>query len=82
MDPLLPFPPRCPFWSSRVTLGRVRGGAVTFSNRVADKKEALAAMGPGIVLFVAWTGSYSTDLFAVTSEDAAELLAAKMSTRG
>jgi hypothetical protein len=82
MDPLLPLPARCPFWTSRVTLVRVTSADAAFSNRVADKRAALAAYAPGVRLFAAWTGAYSTDLFEVTREDAARLLAEKGPARG
>lgn len=86
MDRLRVLPLECPFWSSRVTLGRVRNGFVAFSNRVADKRRELAYLSDprsdDVLLFAAWTGAYSTDLFRVTPEDAARLLAEKASPRG
>ena len=62
-----------PFWERHVTLGCVLGGAVTFFQNKTEKREelksAVSRMEQGAVYFLAWTGQYMTDLFAVTADD-------------
>lgn len=54
-----------PFWLRSVTLGRIRDGIVTYTQSAAAKREALSDVRPRDVFFVAWTGQYKTDIFAV-----------------
>lgn len=62
-----------PFWDRNVTLGRVKDGIVRFAKNTTDKVKILAQaeadMDAGAVYLLAWTGKYTTDLFAVTRED-------------
>lgn len=62
-----------PFWERSVTLGCVRGGAITYTHRRADKAQALesaiAELEAGTVYFVAWTGRWFCDVFTVTLAD-------------
>jgi hypothetical protein len=76
MIPARPVPDDCPFWERHVTLGRVKDGQVTFAQRKTDKREALKAalaeISEGAIFFLAWTGKWRTDLFAVTGDDLAK----------
>ena len=64
-----------PFWAACVTLARVRDGAIVFCNGKGDKKamlaDAMTDVAAGDVFFLAWTGQWKTDIFAVTSDDLA-----------
>jgi hypothetical protein len=78
MLPARILPSSCPFWDKRVTLGLVRDGHVEFDNAVSSKERTLRAFVAGelagAVVLVAWTGRYSTDLFALTTADVTRLL--------
>jgi len=79
-SPLVTWKDECPFWSSSVTLGCVANGRITQTNTVAGKKSVLPhAAEPGVTLFVAWTGRYSTDLFELPASQAQKLYVEKIS---
>lgn len=81
MIPARELPAECPFWERHVTLGRVKDGKVTFAQNKTEKQAALRRapddIANGAVFFVAWTGKWSTDLFAVTEKDARACLVAR-----
>lgn len=62
-----------PFWERHVTLGCVYEGEITFVQNKGEKnavlEQALRSELEGALLFVAWTGQWTTDLFAVTRAD-------------
>jgi hypothetical protein len=63
-------PPELRFWEKQVTLGEVRGGVIRFS-KTKRGKFWLLEHREGAVLFAAWTGEWSTDIFVVTEADVA-----------
>lgn len=67
-------PPELPFWNKRVTLGEVRDGAIRFAKTVSGKLVLLEQRKEGAVLFVAWTGEWTTDILNVTEKDVASWL--------
>ena|SRR5579863_9985375 len=67
-QPARQIPPELPFWEREVTLGEVRGGVIRFATAKCAKSEFLERRKDA-VLFVAWTGNWCTDIFAVTEKD-------------
>lgn len=65
-----PVPSEIPFWEREVTLGELRGGTILFAKSKRGKSWLLEHR-EGAVLFAAWTGDWSTDIFAVTEADVA-----------
>ena len=73
---------KCPFWSRRVTLAHVGADkSIVYTHGILEKENYLRALiGGGLGdawLFLAWTGHYSTDLYAVTRDNAAHWLAVR-----
>ena len=70
--------PEMPFWHRSCTLGRVRDGVLTHTHDITGptgKESVLKDARESDVLFVAWTGKWTTDLFVVEPADRMRLLA-------
>jgi hypothetical protein len=68
----------CSFWERRVTLGCVHGDSITFAQGKGEKEALLKQRGePGVTLFVAWTGQYTTDIFYIDDAAYVEILATR-----
>ena len=65
-----PVPSELPFWGKEVTLGELRGATIRFAKSKRGKSWLLEHR-EGAVIFAAWTGDWSTDIFAVTEADVA-----------
>lgn len=74
-----PLPEECPFWARGVTLGRAHEGTITFVQNKGEKKEmlqtALADTEHGAIFFIAWTGQWTTDIFAVSEKNITDWIA-------
>lgn len=82
MEKARKLPENCPFWGRSVTILDAIDGS--FSHYMADKEQALRDIlqRSGTVYLAAWTGRYTTDIFAITADDATRLLAQRLEKGG
>lgn len=71
----------CPFWERHVTLGRVKDGSVSYAQNKTEKYKAIldatGEINEGVTFFVAWTGQWKTDIFAVTEDDIVDFIGSR-----
>jgi hypothetical protein len=68
----------CPFWARHVTLGLIRDRAILYAQNVGEKNEMIRGRQEGDVYFVAWTGKWTTDIFALTNDDLDKIVVARI----